>query len=203
MKAAVALCPTGGKSANGPNQLFLSVWCMPCLETILHLQRHRFDEPLCACETLCRFQLRLWGHDSWSFLGVTFLANAPGYVCIFSGGGKSRLPRFWSQHTDCVPCACTPEKKPKQIQKKGFVIRVSNLNLAGIEFPRSGIHLAFRGTSLPPRDTIVETNTCFGECRWLWPLPGCCEPRTKHRAACAGGFILIESHRIFATGHIM
>ncbi|CAM9246111.1 unnamed protein product, partial [Laminaria digitata] len=51
------------------------------------------------------------------------------------------------------------------IQKKGFVIKVSNLNLAGIKFPRSGIHLAFRGTSLPPRGSIVETNTCFGRGR--------------------------------------
>lgn len=50
-----------------------------------------------------------------------------------------------------------------QIEKKGFVIKVSNLNLRGVVFPPSEIRLSFRGISLPPRGSTVETNTAFGE----------------------------------------
>lgn len=40
---------------------------------------------------------------------------------------------------------------------------ISNLNLSGVVFPASEIRLSFRGMSLPPRGSIVETNTPFGE----------------------------------------
>lgn len=50
-----------------------------------------------------------------------------------------------------------------QIQKKGFTIKISNLNLGGVVFPRSDIRFSFQGTSLPPHGSTVETNTPFGE----------------------------------------
>eukprot|EP00752_Nemacystus_decipiens_P012079 g10709.t1 len=51
------------------------------------------------------------------------------------------------------------------IQKKNFTIGISNLNLSGVKFPASEIRLSFRGTSLPARGSIVETNTPFGRGR--------------------------------------
>lgn len=55
------------------------------------------------------------------------------------------------------------KKNTHKVEKRGFVIKVAKLDLGGIVFPRSEIQLSFRGISLPPRGSIVETNTPFGE----------------------------------------
>ncbi|CAM9715211.1 unnamed protein product, partial [Ectocarpus sp. 8 AP-2014] len=68
------------------------------------------------------------------------------------GGLLQRLPRL-------LPVVQTT------IQKKGFTIKISNLNLGGVVFPRSDIRFSFQGTSLPPHGSTVETSTPFGRGR--------------------------------------